>query len=70
MTPDERKVKSLIIGTNSKKIMQEERDLNTNKLVGLISHEVDDNDQLIGVKLIFKFLIIEVFYNTFNLHRF
>ena len=46
-------MKSVITGVNSKKIIQEERDLKTNKLVGLITHEVDDNDELIGVKLIF-----------------
>ena len=49
MTPDEKKVKTLIKGIGNKKMIQEDRDPKTRKLLGITTHEVDDNDQLIGV---------------------
>ncbi len=50
VTPDDREVKTKIYSTGDlKKIIQEERDPKTNELVGIITHEVNDNDQLIGI---------------------
>ncbi len=49
MTPDEKLVKTVILGVGNKKMIQEDRDPKTRKLLGITTHEVDDNDQLIAV---------------------
>lgn len=54
VTPDERKFKTKVIGIGTTKMRQEDRDPANNKLVSILTHEVDDNGQLIGVT---KFLL-------------
>jgi hypothetical protein len=49
VTPDEKLVKTVILGVGNKKMIQEDRDPKTRKLLGITTHEVDDNDQLIAV---------------------
>ncbi len=49
VTPDERKVKSVIKAVDEKKFIQEDRDPKTNKLITIITHELNDNDQLVTV---------------------
>lgn len=49
-TPDDRIVKSIIFGVGNTKLIQEERDSQTKKLVAITTHEVNDNNQLVSVK--------------------
>jgi hypothetical protein len=64
VTPDEKLVKTVIVGVGNKKMIQEDRDPKTRKLLGITTHEVDDNDQLIAVST--KNLEIKLNLNQFN----
>ena len=49
VTPDDRKVISIVKGIGYRKIIQEEREIKTKKIIAIITHELDENDRLISV---------------------
>jgi hypothetical protein len=49
VTPDGTKYKTTLREVSLRKIIQEDRDPKSKRLITLATHEVDENDQLISV---------------------